>query len=309
MMISVVIATYARPEGLRKAVRSLDRQTRPPEEIVAVALSKDAVTLQTLEDLGRGRAPGVLPVLRPVIVDDPDLGAKENAGMRAALGDILCFMDDDAEARPEWLERLEVHYRDPAVGAVGGRDVISLEGCVLERDARTVGRIQWLGRVTGNHHERVRGCREVDFLKGCNMSYRREALRPIDGRLAGPVPFGFEIDLGLHVRRRGWRVLYDPDVLVDHYPTRTYRADSQEIAWVVNHNQTYVLLKHLTWPRKLAFLAYTFGVGDKNTIGLARVPYLALRKRWSSAAIKAQFAGKIAGIRTYVGTARCKEEG
>lgn len=172
--------------------------------------------------------------------------------------------------------------------------MISLEGCVLEQDARTVGRIQLLGRVTGNHHERVRGC--------------REALRPIDGRLAGPVPFGFEIDLGLRVRRRGWGVLYDPEVVVEHYPTRTYCADSQEIVWVVNHNQTYVLLKHLTWPRKLAFLAYTFGVGGKNTIGVARVPYLALRKRCSSAAIKAQFGGKIAGIRTYVRAARRKEE-
>jgi GT2 family glycosyltransferase len=220
--------------------------------------------------------------------------------MRAARGDVLCFMDDDAEARPDWLERLEAHYRDPAVGAVGGRDVISVEDRVLEREARRVGRINWLGRVTSNHHEITRGGREVDFLKGCNMSYRREALRPIDGRLAGPVPFGFEIDLGLGVRRRGWRVLYDPEALVDHYPTRNYRADSQEVARVVNHNQTYVLLKHLPWPRKLAFLAYTFGVGDKNTIGLARVPYLALRHRWSAAAIKAQFAGKIAGIKTYL---------
>jgi glycosyltransferase involved in cell wall biosynthesis len=102
VIISVMIATYARPAGLRKAVRSLDRQTRPPEEIVAVALSRDAVTLQTFEDLGRGRAPGVLPALKPVIVDDPDLGAKENAGILAARGDILCFMDDDAEARNGW---------------------------------------------------------------------------------------------------------------------------------------------------------------------------------------------------------------
>ena len=186
------------------------------------------------------------------------------------------------------------------MGAVGGRDVIWLGGREFGREARAVGRINWLGRVTCNHHQIVRGCRGGDFLKGCHMSFRRDVLRPVDGRLAGPVPYGFEIDLGLYVRSMGRRVLYDPEVLVDHYPTRDYGADSQEMAWVVNHNQTYVLLKHLTWPRKLAFLAYTFGVGDKNTIGLARVPYLALRHHWRAAALKAQFAGKLAGIKTYL---------
>ena len=42
-----------------------------------------------------------------------------------------------------------------------------------------------------------------------------------------------------------------------------YVRESQEIAWVVNHNQTYVLLKHVVWPRKPAFLAYTSRVRDK----------------------------------------------
>lgn len=68
----------------------------------------------------------------------------------------------------------------------------------------------------------------------------------------------------------------------------------------MNHNQTYVLLKHLAWPRSLAFLEYTFGVEDKNTIGVVRVPYLALWHHWPAAVPKARFAGKIAGIKTYL---------
>ena len=109
MILSVVIATYARPEGLRKAVQSLLQQTRPPDEIIAVAWSGDAPTLLALENLGRLHMPGGALSLRSVIVGARDLTAKENAGIRAARGDILCFMDDDAVARPEWLERLEVH--------------------------------------------------------------------------------------------------------------------------------------------------------------------------------------------------------
>ena len=87
-----------------------------------------------------------------------------------------------------------------------------------------------------------------------------------------------------------------------------HAREPQETSWVVNHNQTYVLLKHLGWPRSLAFLAYTLGVRDENTIAVPRVPCLALRRRWSSAAIKAQFAGKIAGIRSYLNASRGREK-
>lgn len=309
MKLSVIIATYARPDDLRGAVQSLDRQTRLPDEIIVVAWKGDTPTLTALADLARREPAGsVLPELRVVLTEKNGVTAKENAGMREARGDVLCFMDDDARARPDWLLRLEAHYRDPGVGAAGGRDVIWLQGRVFERETRTVGRVHFLGRLSANHHERVRSLQEVDFLKGCNMSFRREALAPIDERLVGVIPYGFEIDLGLCARRKGWRILYDPDIQVDHYPTTNYSADSREMAFIVNHNQTYVLLKHLAWPRKLAFLAYTFGVGDKNTIGLARVPNLALRHHWPAAVLKAQFAGKLAGIRTYLHGAGRREE-
>lgn len=298
--LSVVIATYRRPEGLRRAIESLRRQVRPPDEVIAVAWEEDAPTRAVLEGLAKGAREGGAPEINAVLTPARGVTAQENAGIQAARGDIVCFMDDDAVARPDWMRRLEGHYANPTVGAVGGRDVIWLDGRVLQREVRTVGRVHWYGRLVANHHQWTSGIRDVDFLKGCNMSFRREALLPIDRRLVGTIPYGFEIDLGLLARDRGWRVVYDPELRVDHYPTTHYGTDALELSWVVNHNQTYVLLKHLTWPRKLVFLTYTFSIGDKNTIGAARVPFLALLRRWPAAAFRAQFAGKMAGIRTYV---------
>ena len=51
--------------------------------------------------------------------------------MEAAEGSIVCFMDDDAAARPDWLERIERHHSDPTVGGAGGRDVVHLDGQVV----------------------------------------------------------------------------------------------------------------------------------------------------------------------------------
>lgn len=177
--------------------------------------------------------------------------AKENAGLGLATGEIVCFMDDDAAARANWLERIVAWYADPSVGAVGGRDLVRLDDRVLDEPARDVGRVRWFRRLIGNHHKHSVGARDVDFLKGVNMSFRRALLPRIDERLDGPVPYGFEIDLGLHVRGLGYRLVYDPEIVVDDYPSTHYGAASP-IAWTSNRNQTYVLLKRLPLPGSAA---------------------------------------------------------
>lgn len=301
--VSVLIPTYGRPAALERALGSLWRQTRPPEEVIVAAWAGDEPTRRLftrLADQDRVEPRDGLSSI--VLTEQNSVTAKENAALAAAAGRIVCFMDDDAIARPDWLERLVAHYLDPRVGAVGGRDVVWLDGVPLEPAATEVGRVRWFGRLIGNHHAAVWGAREVDFLKGVNMSFRRDLVTSLDERLAGAVPYGFEIDLGLQVRSLGYRVIYDPGIVVDHYPTTHYGADAP-IAWAVNHNQTYVLLKRLPAIRKLAFLAYTFLLGDRNSIGLARVPLALLAEGWPPAAVAAHFAGKLAGLRTYLAAA------
>jgi len=300
--MSVVIATYQRPAALRAAVESLCNQTRPPDELIIAAGAGDTESLSVVQSLTRSQAPErPLPKLVSVVTTENTVSAKENTGMRAASGDVICFMDDDAVAHRDWIERLQHHYADATVGAVGGRDIVIKEGRhVPTREVTRVGRLAWFGRLAGNHHEQTVGVRDVDFLKGCNMSFRRDVLSPVDPCLVGTIPYGFEIDMGLTVRALGWRVVYDPEAQVDHYASSDMSARQPALARTTNHNQTYILLKHLSWPRKLVFLLYSFVVGDGGTIGLLRVPWLAWRRGWTSGELWTHFAGKVAGIRSYL---------
>jgi GT2 family glycosyltransferase len=168
-----------------------------------------------------------------------------------------------------------------------------------ERAVKDIGRLRWFGRILANHHQFATGVRDVEFLKGCDMGFRRDLLVSIDPQLVGLVPYGFEIDLGLTVRDRRHRVLYDPEASVDHFATSDMSAARADLAYITNHNQTYILLKHLPWVRRIAFLLYTFLVGDRNTIGLLRVPALVLGQGWSFESVAGHFRGKLAGIRTF----------
>lgn len=305
MKVSVVISTYGRPDGLHRAVESLHCQTRVPDEIVIAMTSADSLTRPMVETLVQRKNGGSHPpVIQVVAVPQHDVIAKENAGIAKASGAVVCFMDDDAVARPQWIERLTRHFADSTVGAVGGRDVIWHADRAPERAVRDIGRLRWFGRILGNHHQSATGVRDVEFLKGCDMSFRREVLVPIDERLVGVIPYGFEIDMGLTVRALRYRVLYDPEAAVDHFATSDMSAGRADLAYITNHNQTYILLKHLPWVRRIVFLLYTFLVGDRNTIGLLRVPALVLRRGWSIETVAGHFRGKVAGIRTFWDWAR-----
>jgi GT2 family glycosyltransferase len=288
--VSVVIATFARPSALRRALASLTEQSQPAEEVIVAAWDKDGETIAAIAQH---------PSVRQILVSQNTLSAKENAAIGAAVGEIVAFMDDDAVAQREWLAKLRAHYDDASVIGVGGRDVVNNDGVVDDREASNVGQVSWFGRLTGNHHLRIKGIREVQFLKGCNMSYRRSAIVPVDPRLKGDVPYAFELDMGLEARRKG-RLVYDPAVVVDHFPSVDMSPHRPSIALVLNHNVTYILLKHLGWPRRLCFLAYTFLVGDRDTIGLLRVPLLIGRAGWTPAVVATHFRGKLSGVVSFL---------
>jgi GT2 family glycosyltransferase len=295
MTIAALIATYQRTAALRAALESLGRQRRRPDQVIVAFSNRDFATRRALPSLAVRAGVNVTQVS----VGALDVVAKENAGIQAARTDIVCFLDDDVVAPEDWLERIEAHYRDPSVGAVGGPDV--LPDPEPTPGPLPIGRLDALGRIFGNHH-RPHGDRVLDvhFLKGCNMSFRRELLAPIDARLVGEVEYGFEIDMGLAARALGARVVYDPTLVVEHNSRHDMSPARPDLAFITNHNHTYIVLKRVSWPRKAIFLAYTFLVGDRATAGLLRIAWMKLRHNWALASCTAHLSGKVAGIRSFI---------
>jgi hypothetical protein len=112
--ISVVLCAYTeeRWEALSAAVDSVRRQTVRPREIIVV-IDHNARLLARV----RASMPDVNSVES---AQQPGAGGARNTGVAAASGAIIAFLDDDAEARPDWLQQLAACYRDPHVLGVGG---------------------------------------------------------------------------------------------------------------------------------------------------------------------------------------------
>jgi cellulose synthase/poly-beta-1,6-N-acetylglucosamine synthase-like glycosyltransferase len=202
-----------------------------------------------------------------------------NAGLAVVEGDIVSITDDDAAPHPDWLEKINAHFAvDTCIGGVGGRDVIYRGDKIESGSCSEVGRLQWFGRVIGNHHLGVGEPRKVEILKGVNMSFRTQAIGNLqfDHRMRGTgAQVNFEMAFTLTLQRAGWQMIYDPSVAVDHYPAQRFDEDQREnfneIALInLVHNETLVLLEHLPPLRRIVFLFWAVLVGTRDSLGLVQ---------------------------------------
>ncbi|MCY7381196.1 MAG: glycosyltransferase [Microcoleus sp. CAN_BIN18] len=271
LTLSVVIPSYCRPKDLARCLDALKKQKRPADEVLVVVRDTDTETWTFVQTFN----PEFLP-LRTATVSVSGVVAAMNVGMDAACGDVITFTDDDAAPHTDWLERIEAHFlSDSNIGGVGGRDWV-YHGTQLEEGEReVVGQVQWFGRVIGEHHLGVGEAREVDVLKGVNMSFRRSAIAQMhfDPRMRGTgAQVHFELAFSLALKRAGWKLIYDPKVAVDHFPGQRFDEDQRnrfnDIAlFNAVHNETLVLLENLPSTRRAAFVFWATFVGTRDAPG------------------------------------------
>jgi GT2 family glycosyltransferase len=219
---SVIVCAYTerRWADIVAAVGSLRAQTAPAAEVVLVADHNPALL---------DRAREALAGVRCVPNSGPrGLYGARNSGIAAATGDVLAFLDDDAVAEPDWLERLLSGYEDPRVLAVGGAVLPHWED---GRPAAFPPEFDWVVGCT------YRGLPEatapVRNVIGANMSFRRDVLEAAGGfrdgiGRVGTRPVGCEeTELCLRARRRfpDGIVLYEPRAVVHH------RVPAERASW------------------------------------------------------------------------------
>ena len=206
--VSVVICSYTedRWDMLMAAVDSVRAQTvRPRQTIVVVDYNSDLYKrlIFTVSDV--------------VILENTGakgLSGARNTGVSAATTGIVAFLDDDAQAAPDWLERLTALYDDPDVLAVGGRVDPDWEA---GRPGYFAQELDWI--VGCSHRGLPKVAAEVRNVIGANMSFRSEVLTGVGGFNTAlgrqdTLPLGCEeteICIRAVIGSPGSRIVYEPE--------------------------------------------------------------------------------------------------
>lgn len=215
--VSVIVCGYTlkRWSALIAAVRSLGAQTLAPGEVVVVIDHNPELLSQAT-----ARLPGELPGIRIVASEGRrGLSGARNTGVAVSHGEIVAFLDDDAVAHADWMERLVAPYGDAAVMATGSL-------CLPDWET---GRPWWFP----TEFDWVVGCSyrglpeqtgEIRNPIGAAMSMRRTALadagvfREDFGRV-GTTPLGCEeTEMAIRIRQHdsSARIVHVPSAVVTH---------------------------------------------------------------------------------------------
>jgi GT2 family glycosyltransferase len=208
---SVAVVTYERPAFVAHCIENLMAQTRAPVEIIVVDSSTSDETARLVRDRFPAVAYEVCPAGRGATA------TARNISYRMASGDVLAFIDDDAFAEPDWLEKLLPLFEDPTVGGVGGRQIRKQPGELVE-GVDAIGLLRKDGTLTGNFAADPGRTLDVDHLLGANMAFRRSVIEGLGGIRDGYAGTCIreETDLCLRVGRAGYRLVYTPDAVVEH---------------------------------------------------------------------------------------------
>lgn len=195
-MPSVTVIIPARPDDPDVPAATAARQLDYPADKLEIILA-------------RGRHPSV----------------QRNTALRAARGELIYFLDDDALAPPGNLRRAVAHFRNPKVQMVGGPNLCPPDAPPLEQVFALV-LASWLAfgpsRARYAQVGGVRATSEKELIL-CNLVARRATVLAHGGFNEALYP-NEENALMDEIQRAGGKLLYDPELFVYRRPRRTLGA-------------------------------------------------------------------------------------
>lgn len=211
--LSVVVRSFNRLPALAQLLEALLAQDHDSFEIVVVEQS----TVRAAEDVARVEALARDPRVR--IFRHAPLGGPgaRNAGVRAARGELLVFIDDDdLPASTDWLRKHEANFADPnclgVTGQFADEDGTAKPYVNVEKARRHVlsfNILKWQ-RV----YARTDVKKRVESMMGGNAAIRRSALERF-GLWDECTPIEDEPSLSYRIaagKRDEEYLLFDPDV-------------------------------------------------------------------------------------------------
>jgi glycosyltransferase involved in cell wall biosynthesis len=131
--------------------------------------------------------------------------AARNTGWKHSQGDIICFTDADCAPEPEWLQKVNDVFKKEDPDAVGGSYTYTGQsglGKIIQQEIEA-------------RHGKIQG--PTDFLGSFNLAVKRSALKAAGGFNEDyKSASGEDNDLCYRLRKAGYKLWFDRDILVEH---------------------------------------------------------------------------------------------
>ncbi len=173
-----------------------------------------------------------------------------NTALSHVTGPAVLYLNNDVTLGFRSVQlALERLGSDPRIGAVGAKFIrthglLQEAGSIVWRDGSTAGYL----RDADPAIPEANFLRDVDFCSGAFLMVRADVLKALGGFDDDFRPAYYEeTDLCVRLRKAGYRVVYDPTVVIHHVEFGS--STSQRSARMIGRNQRIFVEKHRDWLR------------------------------------------------------------
>jgi len=229
-----------------------------PSVTVLIAARPDQADVKALKAAGGLDYPA--HKMEIIVARGKQPSVQRNAGMNAAHGELIYFLDDDSVPPPGSLRRGVAYFADPRVKIAGGPNLCPPDAPRLEQVfALVLG--SWLAfgpsRARYTPVGAVRDTGEKELIL-CNMLARRDVMLELGGFDEALYP-NEENALMDALQNRGDRLVYDPELIVYRRPRRTLKAFARMLR-IYGRGRAEQFRRHPTFGSALNFVPPLFCV-------------------------------------------------
>jgi GT2 family glycosyltransferase len=201
LKISIIVPVYNGRDQLRRCLRALTASQRIPDKVIVVDDGSTDDSASVAQEFG----------YESLTLSDGPRGparARNRGVSRASDSDIFVFFDSDVVVHPDTLTRIEGYFvSDPNIAALFG----SYDGNPTERNTVSLYKNLFL-----HHVHQVSRAEASTFWAGCGAIRHGpfDAVGGFDETYTRPTIE--DIELGVRLRKAGYRILLCRDIKVTH---------------------------------------------------------------------------------------------
>jgi len=219
IIISAIICTYNRYGYLRKVINSLIEQTFNNSKYEIIIVDNGSIS-----DIKGIIAKDFSHIENLKYIREPKIGLSiaRNRGWQEANGKYVAFLDDDAIAAPDWLEKIVENFETvkPMPGCIGGKVEPIWES---ERPKWLSDKMAGTLTILDLSEEPLFLTDKKKCIVGTNMAFPKNILDHLGGfqvnlgRMGSKLLSNEENLLRQNLIEEGYEIFYHPEIIVKHH--------------------------------------------------------------------------------------------